>query len=66
MSKQYEFRASVLPYVLVMPQMVIVFIFFFWPAAQAVLQSFYLQDPLGGRMIFVGFQNYVALLPDPD
>jgi len=66
MAKQYEFKAPVLPYLLVLPQMVIVFIFFFWPAAQAVLQSFYLQDPFGGKMIFVGFQNYSKLLVDPD
>ncbi|MEN6490797.1 MAG: sugar ABC transporter permease, partial [Rectinema sp.] len=66
MSKQYEFKASILPYLLVLPQMVIVFVFFFWPAGQAVLQSFYLQDPFGGKMIFVGFQNYSKLLADPD
>jgi|GEM_PF-4205458 hypothetical protein len=34
MSKQYEFKAPILPYILVLPQMVIVFIFFFWPAAK--------------------------------
>ncbi|HOO01424.1 MAG TPA: ABC transporter permease subunit [Rectinema sp.] len=66
MSKQYEFRASILPYLLVLPQMLIVFIFFFWPSAQAILQSFYLQDPFGGKMIFVGFENYSNLLIDPD
>ncbi|MEJ5183599.1 MAG: sugar ABC transporter permease, partial [Rectinemataceae bacterium] len=66
MTKQYEFKAPVLPYLLVLPQMVIVFIFFFWPAAQAIMQSFYLQDPFGGKMIFVGFQNYSKLLADPD
>jgi len=26
----------------------------------------YLQDPFGGRMIFVGFENYSKLLNDPD
>jgi len=66
MAKQYEFKASLLPYLLVLPQMIIVFIFFFWPSAQAILQSFYLQDPFGGRMIFVGFENYSKLLNDPD
>jgi len=64
-AKQYEFRKSgVLPYLLVLPQMVIVCIFFFWPAAQAVWQSFFLQDPFGGTMIFVGFENYSALFKD--
>ncbi|MGB4586093.1 MAG: sn-glycerol-3-phosphate ABC transporter permease UgpA [Rectinemataceae bacterium] len=66
MAKQYEFPSKGLPYLLVLPQMVIVFIFFFWPSAQAIWQSFFLQDPFGGRVIFVGFENYTHLLSDPD
>ncbi len=65
-SKQYEFKAKGLPYLLVTPQMVIVFIFFFWPAVQAIMQSFYLQDPFGGRLIFVGLENYTNLFTNPD
>jgi len=65
MAKQYEFRSSPLPYLLVLPQMVIVVLFFFWPAAQAVWQSFFLQDPFGGTMIFVGVENYTKLFKDP-
>lgn len=66
MTKQYEFPSKGLPYLLVLPQMVVVFLFFFWPSAQAIWQSFFLQDPFGGRVIFVGFENYVKLLTDPD
>lgn len=66
MAKQYEFPSKGLPYLLVLPQMVIVFIFFFWPSAQAIWQSFFLQDPFGGRVIFVGFENYAKLFADPD
>ena len=66
MVKQYEFPNKELPYLLVMPQMIIVFVFFFWPAAQAVWQSFFLQDPFGGRMIFIGFENYLKLFTDPE
>ncbi|MFZ3109465.1 MAG: sn-glycerol-3-phosphate ABC transporter permease UgpA [Rectinemataceae bacterium] len=66
MAKQYEFPSKGLPYLLVLPQMVIVFIFFFWPSAQAIWQSFFLQDPFGGRVIFVGFENYTHLLSNPD
>ena len=65
MAKQYEFTNKGLPYLLVLPQMLVVFVFFFWPAAQAVFQSFFLQDPFGGRMIFVGAENYTALFKDP-
>jgi sn-glycerol 3-phosphate transport system permease protein len=66
MAKQYEFPSKGLPYLLVLPQMVIVFLFFFWPSIQAVWQSFFLQDPFGGRVIFVGFENYLKLFNDPD
>ena len=50
---------------LVLPQMVIVVVFFFWPSAQAIWQSFFLQDPFGGRLIFVGIDNYLKLFFDP-
>jgi sn-glycerol 3-phosphate transport system permease protein len=64
MAKQYEFPSRGLPYLLVLPQMAIVFVFFFWPAAQAIWQSFYLQDPFGGTVIFVAFENYTKLFAD--
>lgn len=66
MVKQYEFPNKELPYLLVLPQMIVVFVFFFWPAAQAVWQSFFLQDPFGGRMIFTGLENYIKLFTDPE
>jgi len=65
MAKQYEFPTRGLPYLLVLPQMAIVVVFFFLPAGQAIWQSFYLQDPFGGKVIFVGFENYVKLFRDP-
>ena len=64
MAKQYEFPAKGLPYLLVLPQMIVVVIFFFWPSIQAVWQSFFLQDPFGGRVLFVGFENYANLFKD--
>lgn len=64
MAKQYEFRAKMLPYWLVLPQMLIVFVFFFWPSAQGLWQSFFLQDPFGGKIIFVGLENYTRLFTD--
>ncbi len=65
MAKQYEFRGKGLPYLLVLPQMVIVVIFFFWPAAQAVLQSLFVQDPFGMSQTFAGLENYKLLFKDP-
>jgi len=65
MSQQDVFKAKWLPYLLVLPQMLIVFVFFFWPSLQGVWQSFFLQDPFGGRVIFVGLENYTRLFTDP-
>jgi sn-glycerol 3-phosphate transport system permease protein len=66
MVQQYEFKARFTPFLLVLPQMIIVFVFFFWPSLQAIFQSFFLQDPFGGRMIFVGLENYTVLFTNPD
>jgi sn-glycerol 3-phosphate transport system permease protein len=44
-----------------MPQLLIIAIFFYWPAAHAVQSSFYLQDPFGFGSTFVGWENYADL-----
>jgi sn-glycerol 3-phosphate transport system permease protein len=64
MAKQYEFSSKGLPYLLVFPQMLIVVIFFFWPAAQAIFQSLFVQDPFGMSKTFSGLANYSALFHD--
>ena len=51
---------------LVTPQLAVVLIFFYWPAAQAVLQSFLVQDAFGLSTTFVWFDNYKELLSQPD
>lgn len=56
--KRVQFQHPTLPYLLLLPQMAIVAIFFFWPAAQAVYQSFLLEDPFGLSSEFVWFTNY--------
>lgn len=48
-----------MPYLLLAPQMIIIAIFFFWPAAEAIRASFFLEDPFFGNATFVGLQNYV-------
>jgi sn-glycerol 3-phosphate transport system permease protein len=65
MQKQSIFQSKLLPYALVAPQLAIVLIFFYWPAAQAVIQSFLLQDAFGLSTSFVWFDNYVDLFKDP-
>ena len=65
MEKQSIFQSKLLPYALVAPQLAIVLIFFYWPAAQAVIQSFLLQDAFGLSTSFVWFDNYVELFKEP-
>ena len=66
MQKQSVFQSKLLPYALVAPQLAIVLVFFYWPAAQAVLQSFLLQDAFSLSTTFVWFENYRDLLGQPD
>ncbi len=54
-----------LPYLLLLPQLVIVLVFFYWPASQAVAQSLLRQDPFGLRVEFAGLENFAAILTDP-
>jgi len=66
MQKQATFNSRWLPWVLIAPQMAIVLVFFYWPAGQALLQSFLLQDAFGLSTTFIWFDNYRELLADPD
>jgi sn-glycerol 3-phosphate transport system permease protein len=65
MQKQAIFQFKLLPFALVAPQLAIVLIFFYWPAAQAVIQSFLLQDAFGLSTSFVWFDNYQELFKEP-
>jgi len=66
MQKQTVFHNRLLPFVLLVPQLAIVLVFFYWPAAQAVWQSFLLQDAFGLSTTFVAFENYAELLQQPE
>src|SRR4029077_10073040 len=66
MQKQSVFQSRLLPYALVAPQLAVVLVFFYWPAAQALLQSFLLQDAFGLSTSFVWFENYRDLLGQSD
>jgi sn-glycerol 3-phosphate transport system permease protein len=65
MEKRSVFQHRLLPYALLAPQLVITFVFFYWPASQAVSQSFLLQDAFGLSTYFVWLENYIELLRDP-
>jgi sn-glycerol 3-phosphate transport system permease protein len=65
MEKRVTFRSSPLPYLLVLPQIVITAVFFLWPAGQALYQSLLIEDPFGLRTEFVWFENFEDLFADP-
>lgn len=62
--KRVVFRSSWLPWVLLAPQVTVILVFFFWPAAQALLQSFQQSDAFGISTEWVGLQNFANLLED--
>ena len=62
--KRVLFRSGWLPWVLLAPQVAVITIFFFWPAGQALLQSFQLQDAFGTSSEWVGFDNFKTLFAE--
>lgn len=62
--KRVRFKSWWLPWALVAPQLVIVLVFFFWPAGQALYYSVLQQDAFGTSTEFVGLDNFKALLAD--
>ena len=56
--KRVQFEHSAIPYLFIAPQIIIIVIFFLWPAAQAIYQSFLLEDAFGLSSQFVWFRNY--------
>ena len=64
MEKRVRFKSAWLPWLLIAPQMAVVLVFFFWPAAQALYQSLLTQDPFGLSTEFVGLENFERLVND--
>jgi sn-glycerol 3-phosphate transport system permease protein len=66
MEKRVVFRSAWLPWVLLAPQMIVIGVFFFWPAIQALLQSVQSQDAFGTSALqWVGMENFQRLWDDP-
>jgi sn-glycerol 3-phosphate transport system permease protein len=65
MEKRTVFAGKLLPYALLAPQLAVTLVFFYWPAGQAVYQSFLLQDAFGISTEFVWLDNYRQLFSDP-
>jgi sn-glycerol 3-phosphate transport system permease protein len=65
MEKRVTFKGVLLPVLLVLPQIVVTALFFFYPAGQAIWQSLFIPDPFGLSMQFVGLGNFEFLFSDP-
>jgi sn-glycerol 3-phosphate transport system permease protein len=64
MEKRVRFRSAWLPWALLAPQLAVIGLFFFWPAAQALLQSLQQQDAFGTSTEWVGLANFERLWSD--
>jgi sn-glycerol 3-phosphate transport system permease protein len=62
--KRVRFKSAWLPWVLLAPQVTVIAVFFFWPAAQALVQSLQQQDAFGASVEWVGFDNFRRLFND--
>ncbi len=65
MEKRVIFKGWMLPLLLLLPQLLVTAVFFFYPAGQAVWQSLFIPDPFGLSMQWVGLGNFEFLLKDP-
>jgi len=64
LEKRVTFKGWKLPLLLLLPQVIITAVFFFYPAGQAIWQSLFIADPFGLKSQFVGFGNFEFLLND--
>jgi sn-glycerol 3-phosphate transport system permease protein len=59
------FKSGWVAAALLAPQLLIIFVFFYWPSAQALYWAFTLEQPWGGGNTWVGFDNFSKTLSDP-
>ena len=65
MDRRTTFDGWLLPALLVLPQLLLTFFFFLWPAAEALWSSLTTTDPFGQGSVFVGLANFKELFADP-
>jgi sn-glycerol 3-phosphate transport system permease protein len=65
MIKRSHFTSRTLAYLLILPQILVTLIFFYWPAVQGLIQSVMISDPFGQRNQFVWFYNFINIFTDP-
>lgn len=63
--KRVTFHQRWLAILLILPQLLLVFTFFYWPAGKALYWAFTLEPPFGGEQQWVGWQNFETVFVDP-
>ncbi|ENN86937.1 ugpA, sn-Glycerol-3-phosphate transport system permease protein [Rhizobium freirei PRF 81] len=66
MEKRITFNKWSVGILFAVPQLLLIFTFFYWPAGQAVFWSLTLQQPWGGGNIWVGLDNFKSILANTD
>lgn len=66
MEKRTVFNKWSIGFLFAVPQIILIFTFFYWPAGQAVYWSLTLQQPWGGGNEWVGLDNFRSILANPD
>jgi len=64
MERRVHYKAMWLGLALILPQLLLVLTFFYWPAGAAIYWGFTLQQPWGGGNVWAGFDNFVAIFND--
>jgi len=64
MDRRAAFNSTWLAAALIAPQLILVFIFFYWPAVQSLYWAVTLEPPFGGGNQFVGWQNFQTVFAD--
>lgn len=58
------FRNNWIAALVVAPQLLIIFVFFYWPTSQALYWAFTFEQPWGGGNEWAGFEHFRAILSD--
>ena len=61
MEKRVTFKSAWLPWLLLAPQVTVISVFFFWPAAQTLIQSFQQQDAFGTSVQWITTRSICAV-----
>ncbi|WP_337267231.1 carbohydrate ABC transporter permease [Oryzifoliimicrobium ureilyticus] len=65
MEKRSVFKSAWLPVLFAAPQLLLIFVFFYWPVVAVINWAFTLEPPFGGAAEFVGFENFREVFSDP-